>query len=73
MAYYRVLSASPVPKAISANTAPSKAVVYQPKPSEVENSKSQGIDNSDFDYEDDINGSYLDSDYKKQLGPKREV
>ncbi|XP_032798955.2 Bloom syndrome protein homolog isoform X2 [Daphnia magna] len=72
LAYYRVLSASPVPKAISANTAPSKAVVYQPKPSEVENSKSQGIDNSDFDYEDDINGSYLDSDYKKQLGPKRE-
>ncbi|KAI9557156.1 D helicase bloom' [Daphnia sinensis] len=72
LAYHRVLCASPVPKAISANTASSKTGVYQPKPSEVENSKSQDIENGDFDYEEDINCAYLDSDYKKQIALKRE-
>ncbi|XP_057371792.1 recQ-like DNA helicase Blm [Daphnia carinata] len=70
LAYHRILCASPVPK--SANTASSKAGVFQPKPSEVENSKSQGIGYGDFDYEDDINSSYHNGDYKKQIGLKRE-
>lgn len=72
-AYNRVLSASPVPKAMPAKTSLSKPCLYQQRSCKGETSNSQGFESDGFDFEDNINVSHLDGDYKDKTKSKREV